>query len=143
MIAGGLDALEILAFFDDGAILHSGIQPWSFSPQSQGLRWLCKLLLSSLPAMGFQPELPPLINTTPQGTVRQDKFLWLLMDYNRIRDCCAGVPIQDIVFFRADAPTTAGPGHACKVFQAQYGVHRELVALKVGASAKAEVSNAL
>ncbi len=57
--------------------------------------------------------------------------------------CCAGVPINDLVFWRPDAPTTTGPGHACKVFQAQYGVHRELVAVKVGVSAAYEVSPAL
>lgn len=115
MIAGGLDALEILAFFSDGAIQRSGIQPWSFDDQSPSLRWLCKLLLSTLPAMGFQPELPPLLDTTPQG-----------------------MPIQNIVFLRAGAPTTSGSHHACKVFQAQYGVHQELVALKVGVAAEPE-----
>ncbi len=57
--------------------------------------------------------------------------------------CCAGVPIHDLVFLRPDAPTTDGPGHACKVFQAQYGVHRELVALKVGVSAAYEVGPVL
>jgi len=53
------------------------------------------------------------------------------------------VPINDLVYWRPDAPTTHGPGHACKVFQAQYGVHQELVAVKVGVSAACEVSPAL
>lgn len=50
------------------------------------------------------------------------------------------MPVQNIVFWRAGAPTTAGSHHACKVFQAQYGVDQELVALKVSAAAEAEVS---
>jgi len=70
MIAGGLDGLEVLAFFRDQSILRSGLQPWSFHPSSSGLRWLSKLVFSSLPAMGFVPELPPLINTTPKGLLR-------------------------------------------------------------------------
>ncbi len=53
------------------------------------------------------------------------------------------MPINDLVYWRPDAPTTHGPGHACKVFQAQYGVHQELVAVKVGVSAACEVSPAL
>ena len=57
--------------------------------------------------------------------------------------CHAGVPIQDLLYWRSDAPTTSGPGHACKVFQAKYGVKQELLAVKVGASAKHGVSPAL
>jgi len=67
MIAGGLDGLEVLAFFRDQSILRSGLQSWSFHRSSEGLRWLSKLVFSSLPAMGFVPELPPLIKTTPKG----------------------------------------------------------------------------
>ena len=70
MIAGGLDGLEVLAFFRDQSILRSGLQSWAFHPSSGGLRWLCKLVFSTLSAMGFVPELPPLINTTPKGLLR-------------------------------------------------------------------------
>ena len=70
MIAGGVDGLEVLAFFRDQSILRSGLQPWSFRSSSGGLRWLSKLLFSSLPAMGFVPELPPLLNTTQHYSKR-------------------------------------------------------------------------
>ena len=36
MIAGGLDGLEIVAFFRDQFMLRSGLQPWSFHPSSGG-----------------------------------------------------------------------------------------------------------
>jgi len=45
--------LEVLAFFRDQSILRSGLQPWSFHPSSSGLRWLSKLVFSSLPANGL------------------------------------------------------------------------------------------
>ena len=67
MIAGGLDGLEVLAFFRDQSRLRSGLQPWSFHPSSGGLRWLCKLVFSTLSSICFVPELPPLIKTTPKG----------------------------------------------------------------------------
>ena len=67
MIAGGADQLEVLAFFRNGPILRSGLQPRSFDPSSGGLRWLSKVVFSSLPAMGFVPDLPPFTNTTPKG----------------------------------------------------------------------------
>lgn len=75
MIAGGVDGLEVLAFFRDQSILRSGLQTWSFCSSSGGLRWLSKLLFSSLPAMGFVPELPPLLNTTPKGLFRAGHVL--------------------------------------------------------------------
>ena len=70
LIAGGLDGLEIVVFFKNQSILRSGLPPLSLNPSCRGLRWLCKLLFSSLPALGFMPELPPLINTTPKGLLR-------------------------------------------------------------------------
>ena len=76
MIAGGLDRLEVLAFFRDESILRSGLQSWSFDEESRALRWLSKLVFSSLPAMGFVPELPPLINTTPQGLLLRQYTFW-------------------------------------------------------------------
>ncbi len=91
MIAGGLDGLEIIAFFKDQSILCSGLQPWSLHPSCRGLRWLCKLLFSSLPAMGFMPELPPLINTTPKGLLRA---MHVLVALGRLRLSGALVAVQ-------------------------------------------------
>lgn len=89
MIAGGADQVEVLAFFRDGAVFRSGLQPWSFSSASAGLGWLCKLLFSSQAAMGFVPELPPFINTTPQGlfedkTCFDSYFSVILSDIQRL-----------------------------------------------------------
>ena len=141
MVAGGLDGLEVFAFFRTGSILRSGLQAWAFHSSSYGLRWLCKLLFSSQAAMGFVPELLPFMTTTPHGLLFLTA-LGLLMNC-KSATCRADVPIQDFLYWRSDAPTTSGPGHACKVFQAKYGVKHELVAVKVGASAKHEVSLAL
>ena len=77
MVAGGLDGLEVFAFFR-GSILRSGLQAWAFHSSSYGLRWLCKLLFSSQAAMGFVPELPPLMTTTPRGLLLSRLALGLL-----------------------------------------------------------------
>ena len=46
-----------------------------------------------------------------------------------------------MIYWRPDAPSTTGPGHVCKVYQAQYGLPQQLVAVKIGPSAPREVGS--
>lgn len=67
VVAGGAAELEVLAFFRNYTLLRSGVLPLSFDVESEGLRWLCKVVLSSFHALGFTPDLRPLTQNTPQG----------------------------------------------------------------------------
>ncbi len=83
-IAGGADHLEVLMFYRNHAILRSGPQPLSLKRDSEGIRWLCKVLSSSPAAMGFVAELPPFVSNTPAGLFQCKYFCaaryntWLL-----------------------------------------------------------------
>lgn len=71
VIAGGADGLEVLTFFRESyTILRSGVLPLSFNGRSEGLRWLCKVSLSSFSALGFTPSIPPLTKDFPAGWSR-------------------------------------------------------------------------
>lgn len=68
VIAGAQEFMEVLVFDKDCRIMRSGLQSFSLSAESSGLRWLAKALFSSLPSMVFIPELLPLDGFTPLGT---------------------------------------------------------------------------
>ena len=116
VIAGSQESIEVLVFYKDFRVVRSGLEPFSLNTTSSGLRWLTKALFSSLPSMGFIPEILPCDGFTPLGT-----------------------PVQKGLYCRASAPTSAGAGLTCKVFQAEYGVEQHPVAVKIGASAQREV----
>ena len=47
---------------------------------SLGIRWLCKVLSSSLSAMGFVAELPPFVSSTPAGLFECNLFMVYIED---------------------------------------------------------------
>ena len=116
VIAGGSHSMEVLQFHRTYEVVRSGKQSFSLDATSAGFRWLIKALCSSLPSMGFIPEVLPFNKWTPGGH-----------------------PIQKGLYCRADATTSAGLGLCCKVFQAEYDVGHQAVAVKIGASTKREV----
>ena len=68
VIAGAQESMEVLVFYKDFRIMRSGLQAFSLSAESSGLRWLARALFSSLPTMGSIPELLPFDGSTPVGT---------------------------------------------------------------------------
>ena len=79
-IAGGADQLEVLIFYRNHTMLRSGPQPLTLERDSLGIRWLCKVLSSSLSAVGFVAELPPFVSSTPAGLFECNLFMVYIED---------------------------------------------------------------